>query len=729
MPQRIEERVRPITPQLAWRVAVLAGMAFVAFGIVFFRLWFLQVLSGQDYVSIASSNKVRKVPIEAPRGDIVDSNGEKLVATVRAAVVELLPTAIPASVKAEADKYRIAVAALEGQRVKAQAAYDAFDRQMRDDDRHTTKAERRTLRELKRDANKPRIAPIPPLPAEETGLADLYKRISSVLGDPPEDLQALVIRGLADTPYSNITLKTGVPRPEYNYMRERPEKFPGVVVEARDLRTYPHGDLAAQLFGTVSEISDAQLTCTTSACKKAYGGIPQGTRIGQSGLEAEYDKYLRGTDGYTKVTVNAMGQRDDQARTRVKRPVEGQRLKLTLDAKLQQAGDDALTRAIQASRAKYPSSVAGAYVAMDPTNGAILAMGSQPGFDANLFAKPFSQKTYENLTSQDKGAPLLERPTESAYPTGSIFKPVTALAALGSHIISANKVFNDTGKLKIGTQEYQNAKKATLGPLRMSDALKVSSDLYFFQLGADANPRGEIIQREARRLGFGRKTGIDLPGENAGLVPDANWRDTGFAKYTACRIKVHAAQDSRAALYACGGIDKRWTVGDDANLAVGQGDLEATPLQVAVAYSALENNGTIVTPHLGAAIEDSQGRITDEIPTAPRGHVKFNEADRAVVLDGLRRATSEDGGTSADVFKDFGATVYGKTGTAERGINPDQAWYACFVRDGGRPIVVVVTIEKGGFGDETAAPAARLILSQWLHTGDHAFHAGNNKSN
>ena len=186
-----------------------------------------------------------------------------------------------------------------------------------------------------------------------------------------------------------------------------------------------------------------------------------------------------------------------------------------------------------------------------------------------------------------------------------------------------------------------------------------------------------------------------------------------------------------AALYKCGGIERPWTTGDNVNLAVGQGDLQATPLQVAVAYSALANNGTIVRPHLGAAIEDGNGVPIQELAAKPKRKVKIDAADRAVVLDGLHRAATEESGTSADVFKGWPSEykLYGKTGTVERPPNPDQSWYACFVKDGNRPIVVVVTVERGGFGAETAAPAARLILSQWFDVKDTEFKAGSDQSN
>jgi penicillin-binding protein 2 len=537
------------------------------------------------------------------------------------------------------------------------------------------------------------------------------------MGMSANAIQARVIRALADQPYSNVTIRTDVPRAEFNYMREHAELFPGVVVTKRYLREYPHGSLAAQLFGTVSEITAHQLEL------KRYKGIAQGTRIGQSGLEKTYDRYLRGTDGYQKVVVNASGNRDDRRRASVKEPIQGERLKLTLDYDLEKAGDQALREAM--SHSAYGAN-AGAYVAMDPRDGSILAIGSQPSFNANVFAKPISQKTYDYLTSDATGAPLLNRATESGYPTGSTFKPVTALASLQAGTITPSSTYVDTGHFKLGTQTYQNALGATNGTLDLARALQVSSDVFFFRLGALDNDKGPIIQREARRLGFGRRTGIDLPGESPGLVPDSAWRDRGYAAYVKCTDHYHVPQGTTAALFKCGGIEKPWTPGDNVNLAVGQGDLEATPLQLATAYAALENGGTIVRPHLGKAIEDSLGRTVQQIHARPRRHVHMNPEYRNVVLDGLRRAANEKGGTSADVFAGFPKqyTVYGKTGTAERGINPDQAWYACFVPDKARPIVVVVTVEKGGFGAETAAPAARLILSKWFDVPDTAFHAG-----
>jgi penicillin-binding protein 2 len=233
-----------------------------------------------------------------------------------------------------------------------------------------------------------------------------------------------------------------------------------------------------------------------------------------------------------------------------------------------------------------------------------------------------------------------------------------------------------------------------------------------------------VIQDWARKLGFGAPTGIDLPGEFAGLVPDRKWRDGEFAKYRKCAKEAHVTIGSTAALYACGGVERPWSGGDNVNLAVGQGDLQATPLQLATAYAAIANGGKVVTPHLGLQIEDGAGRQLEEIRKPARRHVDMDPAALSAIRSGLRAAAGAPGGTSADVFKGFPYTVYGKTGTAERYPNADQSWYACWVDDPVKPIVVVVTIEEGGFGAESAAPAARLILSKWFGVHDRTFRVG-----
>jgi penicillin-binding protein 2 len=708
MPPSLEERRPAITPQLAMRVALLGGFAFLLFAIVFFRLWFLQVLSGETYVSQARENRVRKVRIEAPRGDIVDAGGHKLVTTRVAPVVQIVPASLPESVAKQADDFRKARAAAETTRLAAAGRLQALERDMREAGRrHVTAAQRRDRKRLTRAAKVAPPVAVPAPPADAGQLRSLYRRLGQVIGMRPRQIHARVVQGIADTPYSNVTVKTlSDDRAAFNYLLERKDQFPGVVVEKRYLREYPYRTLAAQLFGTVNEISPDQLKL------RRYKDVVPGTRIGQTGLEARYDRNLRGRDGYTRIVVNSSGNRDDQTQTTRVEPKQGQRVRLTLDLGLQRAADAAMSRAIGWATA---GAHAGAYVAMDPTNGAVLALGSYPSFDANVLAKPISQRTYDALTSDSTGAPLLNRAIASGYPTGSTFKPITAMATLEAGIIHAGDTFDDTGSYKLGTQTYQNAKKASFGVIDIVQALKVSSDIFFYDLGARANGRGRIIQEWARKLGMGRRTGIDLPGESAGLVPDSAWRNAGYKKYLRCAKKAGVTPGTTAALYACGGIEKPWTPGDNVNLAVGQGDLQATPLQLATAYSTIVNGGTVVRPHLGAAIEDGAGRLVEQMRVPKRRTVAFSDANRATIMAGLHAAATEKGGTSADIFSGYPHPVYGKTGTAERGIQADQSWYAVYVDDPQKPIVVVTTIERGGFGAETAAPAACLILNKWFH--------------
>ena len=318
------------------------------------------------------------------------------------------------------------------------------------------------------------------------------------------------------------------------------------------------------------------------------------------------------------------------------------------------------------------------------------------GHYSRLFAKPVAQSVFKQLNSDAYGAPLYNRAISGIYPTGSTFKLITATAALQSGLITPSTVINDGGSITVGGVTFKNAGGAVNGPVTVSDALKVSSDVFFYTMGLQANSEGgNIIQTWAKKLGLGRRTGIDLPGEFKGLIPTPEL----INRYV--RKKVYP-------------FDRTWSVGDNINFAVGQGYLQATPLQMAVAYSTMANGGKVVRPHLGLRVEDSAGRVLQQIEPDPARRVNISPTTRSVILEGLRRAAGEEGGTSADVFKGFGRLVYGKTGTAERPGQGDQSWYVCYAPDARRPIVLAVTVEQGGFGAEAAAPAARYMLGEWF---------------
>jgi penicillin-binding protein 2 len=363
----------------------------------------------------------------------------------------------------------------------------------------------------------------------------------------------------------------------------------------------------------------------------------------------------------------------------------------------------------------------GAFVALDPRSGEILAMGSYPSFDPALLTRPITQRRYDAAFGDDAGAPAFNRAIQGGYPTGSTFKVVTALAGLDAGLISPATSINDTGCLQVAEQKRCNAKDESYGSVDLSRALQVSSDVYFYSLGVKAfySP-GMLLQKWARRLGFGRRTGVDLPDEGAGVIPDKRWRDNINETEERCRKRKRislAANVYAAGAAGCGISDLReYNLGDTVNLAVGQGDMSATPLQLAVAYGAIENGGKVVMPHLGLEIESERGELIQRIERDPARKIHLDEADRQVVAGGLHRAASEPGGTSADVFAGWPQDrypVYGKTGTAQRGVKQDQSWYVAYVPDPKRPIVVAVTVEEGGFGAATAAPIARLLLSQY----------------
>ncbi len=711
MPPQLEERRPTMSPQLARRVAILGGTAFVLFAALFFRLWFLEVLSGESYVSQAAQNRVRKIRIDAPRGNIVDRNGITLVKTRQAAVAQILPGELPQAELTLAQAYGRRLSAAERVRLGAADRFRALRR--KGQARRLTPSQKRERRRLKRAANKIRPVAVPPLPADRK-VRSLYRRLGRVLDESPRTIHRRVIQQVALTPYAAVTVKTDIGKPAYNYLLERQDEFPGVKPELQYLRDYPHKDIGAHLFGTLREISPQELK------EKRYRNVKEGERIGKDGVEETYDQFLRGQDGYYRQVVDSLGQPcDDPVRCRVRevKPQQGQQLELTIDYDLQKKATEAIEQ--------YGGGKPGAFVAMDPRTGEILALGSYPSFDANLFAKPISQEKYDELNSDEAGKPLLNRAIDGLYPTGSTFKLITATAALQSGLITPSDTITDPGFVTYGSTTFKNAGDARNGTINIVQALKVSSDVFFYTLGARMNGlKGQVLQTWAKRLGLGHTTKIDLPGEYGGLVPDRAYVNRENAKYVRCTKRANITPHTTQALFTCGGFEDPWTLGNNVNLAVGQGYLQATPLQMAVAYAAMENGGTIVRPHLGREVQDGQGRLQQKLRAPARRKIDLSETTRATILQGLKEAATSPGGTSEPVFKNTDLDIYGKTGTAERGNDGDQSWYVGFVPNPSRPIVVAATIERGGFGAEAAAPTVCAIMQTWYDKDPRACKPG-----
>ncbi len=685
MIQPQDDRRAPLTPQLALRVAVLGGFALAMFAIIFFRLWFLQVLNTTQYIQQASTNRIRHIAIPAARGDILDRSGTVLVDSKSAIDVQIQPPDLPVPAN------------------------------------------------LSNFAHPPR-----------RDMA-VYRRLAGVLGlstrAGPCKVTGLVTPGVVSTvrlaqipcdvaqqesllPYANVTVKRDVSKYVQYYLAERQNQFPGVIVERVYLRAYPLRQTAAQLFGTVGPISPQEVKL------RRYRGLSQNSIIGQSGLEYYYDKDLRGTDGQENIQVNALGQPVGDLKG--VSPVTGNTLKLSLDLKLQQAGEQALQQSI----ASNPPANSGAFVAMNPQNGEVYAMGSLPEVSPSIFTHPLSTAAYKQINSAASNYPLINRAIQTAGPDGSTFKPITATAALESHAWSVNEPFDDTGQFCQATLCRHNSGNAAYGVITLTKAIQVSSDVFFYNLGAQTNvdPGPHLqsgpLQDWASKYGIGRKTGIDLGGEIAGNLPSPKWRAHVDALEHECELGIgpYKKYGKRA---SCGIADGRpWSSGDNVNLAVGQGDVQVTPLQLAVAYSAIANGGpngaTIVRPHLGLQIDSSDGTVLSNIQPPPARHINVNLAYLEAIRAGLRAAASQPGGTSADVFGNFPEPVYGKTGTAQYNGQADYSWYACFVpaTATSTPITIVVTVEQGGFGAVAAAPVARQMLSQWFFGKKGQYVAG-----
>lgn len=574
------------------------------FGVIFFRLWYLQILSGDRYLADAQDNQVRQIKVQAPRGKIVDRNGRVLVDNRPGYAVVITPDKLP-----------------KKQRAKTR----------------------------------------------------LYTRLARVLGLPRREIRTKVRDQLRALPFSTATVAPDVKRPVFEYILEHQDEFQGVQVQPVFLRSYPHHLIGAHLFGTVGEVTAGELK------QQRFHGVTMGDRVGQSGIEYQYDRFLRGQDGADRVQVDARGTL--RRELSVKQPVPGRQLRLSIDLNVEKVGQQVL-----AGRR-------GAFVVMNVKDGSVVALGSAPSFDPNKYAKAITEKQYKALTDPNLGAPIANRATQGGYPTGSTFKLITSVAALQTGLITPDTVQYDPGSFKLGGVTFKNAGGGGHGALALRQALTVSSDVFFYRLGAELNNvgAGDELQHWARKLGMGHATGIDLPGEQPGFVPSPQNINRMYKQHK---------------------LPQPWVPGNNVNLAVGQGFLAADPLQLAVAYSAVANGGYIVRPHLGQRVEDAEGRVVQQFEPPTHRKLNIKPEFRQAILDGIRGAASAPGGTSTDVFKDFPIPVAGKTGTAEKGAGrADQSWYVALAPYPNPRYVVVVTDEQGGWGAQTAAPDARRILA------------------
>jgi penicillin-binding protein 2 len=720
MIEPLDQRAPPMTPQLALRVAIVGSIALVFFAVIFFRLWFLQVLTGSDYAAEAQGNIVRDIPIAAPRGDIFTSDGATLVASQRVPAVVIEPPDLPIP---------ITLATVDARHVQLPSKdYPVFDE----------------LAKVLRMSTKP--APC----GYQVYLSGPAKKYNPELAEIP----CLVAQSVANAQFANVTIKTDVSPDIQAYIDERQTEsyFQGVQAQDVYLREYPEGKLAAQVFGTVGQLEPKEVRKGTDVGKGNFKGANETDVVGQTGLEYEYNQFLMGADGSERVKVNAAGEFEGYAKSVA--PTSGENLKLSLDLNLERVGDTALQKAITDNS----PATSGAFVAMDPANGQIYAMGSLPSYKPSIFTHPIPTAVWNSLNDAASNQPLINRAIAGPLPDGSTFKVITATAALESGKWGVDEPYDDTGQFVYDPNEscnvpgncLHNSGGAAYGSVALERAIQVSDDVYFYHLGYILNGgstgSGGALQKWARQFGIGQTTGVDLPGESSGTLPSPDyfqvrWKEeqeceTATGLYAGLRKHPAVIVNDQIVSGGCGiASSPDWGVGDNVNTAVGQGDVQVTPLQLAVVYAALANpNGAVVTPHIAQDIQAANGTVLQKIDPAPKRYVKIAAPYRDAILQGLHAAAQSSGGTSDDVMGDFGMPVYGKTGTAQEGTaeeiatntETDYAWYACFVpaTATSKPIVVVVSVEKGGFGDIAAAPVARQILSQWFYGKPGPYKAG-----
>ena len=546
---------------------------------------------------------------------------------------------------------------------------------------------------------------------------EVLGRLARLLGTSRAKLEAR-IADYAGSPLRGIPVAEDVPTRQLFYLTEHADRFLGVAPEVLALREYPAGAAAAHVLGYVGEISPDELK------QRRFRGYAAGDIVGKAGVELTYDKWLRGRDGVQDLEVNAAGEVVRALGGRP--PTPGRDLQLTLDLNLQVSVERALADGMRAARRLPDSQRGGTYpapaataVVLDPDDGALLALASLPQYDPRRFVGGISRRDFARYADHP-GKPLLHRAVQSAYPPGSTWKPFTALAGLKAGTITPTSTYSCPGSFTIGSYTKNDWTPRGHGAVALTDSLRLSCDVYYYNLGAQLGvaeraqeERGEKVdekmQATARAFGFGRQPAIDLPYGAEGTVPTREWRKRFWEQ----NKKTYCAGSSDLYRELCRS-GWRWQGGDNLNVAIGQGDLQVSPLQLALGYGALANGGTVYRPHVGRAVLDpASGRVVRRVE--PRVAEVAEVPAGALAAVGQALATVPAGGTAASAFAGFPLDrfpVAGKTGTADLPPQAPFAWFASYAPVGDPEYVVVVMVEQGGHGGESAAPVARAIYQK-----------------
>jgi penicillin-binding protein 2 len=515
------------------------------------------------------------------------------------------------------------------------------------------------------------------------GLSAL-QRFAKLAQTPVRTLVTRIRSAVLQAPFAPAVV---LPHPSQSltvYLQERAARFPTLKVTYEPARSYPHAALGGEFLGLLGQVNRKELA------SPLYAHAQPGEIVGTSGVEKIYDALLNGGFRHAKLPVDSLG--------RIAGPLEVPRgkelptLRLTVRSRLQVAAEKAVRDGMALAERNGRHPTGGSAVAMNPYTGAIYALASVPGFNQARAANDpaYLASLYRDASGEHQ---LVNRAISGVYPTGSTFKPIIAEAALSAGIITPYTPQLCSGSFDLGGTVFHNVEAGVYSEMTLETALAQSCDTWFYRLGnlvwqSDPAREGTLIQAWAHKLGLGRPTGIDLSGEAAGSVP----MPSSFQKR----------------------FGYPWTEGQTINLAIGQGALQVSPLQLAVAYSTLVNGGTVVRPHVGAAVV--RGGVAKPLRFKPVRKLKLVDVD--TIRQGLYLAAHDPHGTSASVFADFPIPVAGKTGTAEAPPGDDHSWYASWAPYDHPKLVVVVMIEHGGFGSQAAAPAAKEIYQSYFHVSD-----------
>lgn len=605
------------------RFKLLTAGVGAVFAAIVAKLWSMQMVSSDHYDELAEKNRTRVVTTPAPRGRILDRNGEPIV---------------------------------DNRSSLAIVAY----------------------RDL----------------AENTVVV---RHLANVLGMP----YMAVLRNIQDNTegaQSQHTIASDVRRSTIGYIMEHIDQFPGVSIAARTERSYPNGTLACHLVGYTGTVTQEQLDAQDELTDEERAGkivYQSGDQVGQSGVEYYYENLLQGIRGEQTVRVDADGNVTGQAGAVPAKP--GSDIKLTIDLKVQRACEEGLEKAFEVAENTGNSPSGGSCVCIDCTNGEVLGMASAPTFDPSVFVGGVSSDAWSQLNDDEGGHPLLNRVIGGQYMSASTIKPFTSLAGMEYGVYTAAMSSTCTGWWT-GLGEAWGKKcwlESGHGVRNLETGIRDSCDVVFYDLGKnffydEDNPEG--LQEMYRRWGLGSKTGIDLPSEAAGRVPDSAWKEEYRKDWSA---------DQRA-----------WSAGDMTNIAIGQGDILVTPLQMAVAYCGLAMGGVEWTPHvlLSAVARDGEGdayayepkkRLTAKIET---------EGAMDVVYRGVHSMIYEESPVTAAHFTNLPVEVAGKSGTGEKDGEDPYGWFIAYAPFDDPKYVVCAMVERGGYGSTCAMPAVRTVL-------------------